>query len=79
MDKISKKVVAVGDAGCGKSSLLIVSSTDKDLDGYPPSKLNNVVVDIDVDGNEVELFLYNTAGEPFGRLARFHGGRKNMK
>ena len=74
MDKIGKKVVVVGDAGCGKTSLLIVSSTNKYLNESPPSKVEHVAVDIEMGRNEVELFLYNTAGEKFGRLARYYGG-----
>ena len=65
MDKIKKKLVIVGDTGCGKTSLLMVSSTNKRLDECPPKKLEYVAIDVDVGGNEVELILYNTEGKRF--------------
>ena len=68
MASINKKVVTVGDAFCGKTSLLMVSSLNKGLDGCQPNQMENVDIDIDVDGNEVALSIYNTAGELEGLL-----------
>ena len=62
MDRISKKVVAVGDAGCGKTSLLTVFSKDNVLDENTPHTLENIVIDVEVDGTKVALSLCNTSG-----------------
>ena len=71
MASISKKVMVVGDAGCGKSSLLTVYLTDKDLDSNTPRRVDNEVTNVVVDGQEVELSLFNTSGEKSGRLVMF--------
>ena len=73
MASISKKVVAVGDAGCGKRSLLTVFSTDKFPDEESPRIYQREVEHV-VDGKKVVLSLYSTAGEKFLRVVRFHDG-----
>ena len=73
MASISKKVVVVGDAGCGKSSLLTVYLTDKVLDSNNPHRVENEVTNVVVDGQEVELSLFNTSGEKLGKLVMFKG------
>ena len=58
-----KKVVVVGDSGCGKSSLLGVFMTNKDLDVNTPTKIEDEVVTVRFKGKEVPLSLWSTAGE----------------
>ena len=55
--------MAVGDVGCGKTSLLLVFSTDKALDGNTPQKPQNEVIDVEIDGVNVALSICSTAGE----------------
>ena len=62
MANISKKVVVVGDAGCGKTSLLIVYSTDKVLDRNTSHTLGYKVMDVVVDGQKIALSLCSTSG-----------------
>ena len=69
------KVMAVGDADCGKSSLLNVFSKNKRLYEDTPTTLNNEFVNIEVCGNEVTLCLFSAAGETFGMLAILYGDR----
>ena len=63
-----KKVMVFGDSGCGKSSLLVVFSTNEVLDEHTPVTFINKVVDIEVDGKEVTLSLWVSADEKFGRM-----------
>ncbi|VDM41371.1 unnamed protein product [Toxocara canis] len=69
MAAIRKKVVIVGDGACGKTSLLIVFCKDQFPDVYVPTVFENCVADIEVDGKQVELALWDTAGqEDYDRL-----------
>lgn len=64
-----KKLVVVGDGACGKTCLLIVFSQDKFPKLYVPTVFENYVADIDVDGQQIELALWDTAGqEDYDRL-----------
>ena len=80
-----KKLVIVGDGTCGKTCLLIVFSKDEFPEVYVPTVFENYVADIEVDnrqvsfymkvkrekinGNKVELALWDTAGqEDYDRL-----------
>ena len=68
-ERISKKVVLVGDPGCGKTSLLVVFSTKEKLDKTTPDKLKNEPINVEVDGTKVALSVSTTAGEKSGRWA----------
>ena len=69
MVAIRKKLVVVGDGACGKTSLLIVLSKDEFPEIYVPTVFENNVLDIEVDGKQVELALWDTAGqEEYTRL-----------
>ena len=66
-------VMAVGDADCGKTCLLSVFWKDIFLDEHTAVNFDNEVVHIEVDGNDVVLCLFSTAGQTFGRMARLYG------
>ena len=69
MAAVRKKLVIIGDGACGKTCLLIVFSKDEFPEVYVPTVFENYVADIEVDGKQVELALWDTAGqEDYDRL-----------
>ena len=72
MTSISKKVMVVGDAGCGKNSLLNVFSMNNGIDEDTPVAFDNDIFDVEVNGKTVSLFLWSTSGEILGRLVIYH-------
>jgi len=66
---LQRKVVVVGDGGCGKTSLLNVFTRGFFTQIYEPTVFENYVQDIQVNDQVVELSLWDTAGqEDFDRL-----------
>lgn len=69
ISSIRKKLIIVGDGACGKTCLLMVFSKDQFPEQYAPTVFENYVADIEVDGKQVELVLWDTAGqEDYDRL-----------
>jgi len=66
---IRRKLVVVGDGGCGKTSLLIVFGKGEFPSVYVPTVFENYVNDIEIDGEKIELAIWDTAGqEEYDRL-----------
>lgn len=69
MADIRKKLVVVGDGACGKTCLLIVFSKDEFPEVYVPTVFETYVADIEVENKQVQLALWDTAGqEDYDRL-----------
>jgi len=68
-DAIRRKLVIVGDGGCGKTSLLSVFTLGRFPQDYVPTVFDTTVTDIKIDGKPVQLALWDTAGqEEYERL-----------
>ena len=64
MEKNQLKIVAVGDGSVGKTSLLISYSTDSfPGETYIPTIFDNYTAKRKINGNMVELNLWDTAGQ----------------
>ena len=63
MTSIIRKVIAVGDAHCGKTSLLGVFMTNEALGKTTPTTFENKYVTVELDGEIVPFSLWSTAGE----------------
>ncbi|CAB4405610.1 hypothetical protein RhiirA5_102057 [Rhizophagus irregularis] len=66
---LHRKLVVLGDGACGKTSLLNVFTRGYFPQIYEPTVFENYVHDIWIDNQQIELSLWDTAGqEEFDRL-----------
>lgn len=66
---IERKLITVGDGGCGKTSLLTVYTTAEFPRNYVPTVFETYVQDLTHNGKPVSLSLWDTAGqEEYDRL-----------
>ena len=66
---LKKKLVVVGDGGCGKTCLLIVYSQKRFPEEYVPTVFENYVPIVEFRGQRIEFALWDTAGqEEYDRL-----------
>lgn len=69
MSYVKLKLVIVGDGACGKTCLLMVFRNDEFPPDYVPTVFENYVKELEIDNKEIELELYDTAGqEDYDRL-----------
>ena len=66
---VQRKIVILGDGACGKTSLLNVFTSGYFPQVYEPTVFENYIHDIYIDGQPLQLSLWDTAGqEEFDRL-----------
>jgi len=66
---VNKKLVAIGDGACGKTSLLVRFSKGEFPTDYEPTIFDSYVAQITLASTIVKLSLFDTAGqEDFDRL-----------
>ena len=70
MAAIRKKMLIVGDSGCGKTCLYTVFAKDKFPEEYVPKRFEPYVADIEVDGTQIELALWDmhTGSKNYNKL-----------
>ena len=65
MNAIRKKLVITGDGTCGKTTPYTVFAKNKDFEDikkYVPQVFEGYVADMEVDGKQLELALWDTVG-----------------
>ncbi|GAV02951.1 hypothetical protein RvY_13452 [Ramazzottius varieornatus] len=66
------KLTVVGDAACGKTCLLSVFANNVFPEDHIPTVFETFLADVDVAGEKIQLYLWDTAGqEDFDKLRPF--------
>jgi len=69
MSGVRRKIVVVGDGGCGKTSMLLVYAKGEFPSVYVPTVFENFITSVELDGASIELAVWDTAGqEEYDRL-----------
>eukprot|EP00049_Salpingoeca_infusionum_P019058 m.359971 g.359971 ORF g.359971 m.359971 type:complete len:182 (-) comp18844_c0_seq1:159-704(-) len=69
MSTFSRKLVCIGDGAAGKTCLLIVFANNEFPESYVPTVFENYVATVNRPEGEVELALWDTAGqEDYGHI-----------
>ncbi|CAH1365435.1 unnamed protein product [Tenebrio molitor] len=76
---IQKKLIVVGDDGCGKNCLLLAFSKDTFNSEYRPMVFENYVVDLEVDGKTTELSLWFPEVQHFCPNILFFGTKNDLR
>ncbi|KAK5866089.1 hypothetical protein PBY51_020305 [Eleginops maclovinus] len=69
-DEMSLKCVLVGDSAVGKTALLVRFTSETYLDNYQPTVFENTGVEVYMDGVQINLGLWDTAGSDNFRQIR---------
>ena len=70
MSEASVKCVLVGDTAVGKTALLVRFTSETFPDCYKPTVYDNLGVDVHMDGVQISLGLWDTAGSESFRQIR---------
>lgn len=70
LEGMSVKCVLVGDCAVGKTSLLVRFTTETFPDSYKPTVYENTGVEVYMDGVQISLGLWDTAGNDTFRQIR---------
>ncbi|XP_047432595.1 rho-related GTP-binding protein RhoH [Mugil cephalus] len=69
-DEMSVKCVLVGDSAVGKTALLVRFTSETFPDSYKPTVFDNTGVEVFMDGIQISLGLWDTAGNDNFRQIR---------
>ncbi|XP_041954559.1 rho-related GTP-binding protein Rho6-like [Alosa sapidissima] len=59
------KIVLVGDVQCGKTAMLQVLAKDCYPETYVPTVFENYTAGLEMEGQRIELSLWDTSGSPY--------------
>lgn len=63
LNQAGGKIVVIGDGACGKTCLLEVFKKNLFPAEYIPTIIDNFIKDVNVDGEDVALCIWDTAGQ----------------